>query len=67
MGNDPYDYYNIWVKNAGNEPYKGEPTLEILTSKYDVIIFKHCFPSSNVEPDTGAPDINSKNKDACKL
>ena len=60
MGNDPYDYYNIWVKNAGNEPYNEEPTLEILTAKYDVIIFKHCFPVSNINPDTAAPDIDSK-------
>ncbi len=58
--NDPFDYYNIWVKNAGPNPYKEEPTLEILTKKYDVIILKHCFPSSNINPDTTAPDINSK-------
>jgi hypothetical protein len=57
--NDPYDYYNIWVKNAGNKPYKDEPTLEILTAKYNVIVFKHCFPVSNINPDTVAPDINS--------
>ena len=29
--NYPYDYYNIWVKHAGNEPYMEEPTLEMLT------------------------------------
>ncbi len=29
--NYPYDYYNIWVKNAGNEPFMEEPTLEMLT------------------------------------
>lgn len=57
--NDPYDYYNIWVKNAGKQPYKEEPTLEILTVKYDVIVFKHCFPTSNINADTAAPDINS--------
>ena len=50
--NFPYDYYNIWVKNAGNKMYKDEPTLEILTAKYDVIIFKHCFPVSNIKSDT---------------
>ena len=41
--NYPYDYYNIWVKNAGDQPYKEEPTLEILTKKYDVIIFNIVF------------------------
>jgi len=60
--NYPYDYYNIWVKNAGEEPYMGEPTLEILTKEYDVIIFKHCYPVSNISGDTGNPDINSSVK-----
>lgn len=57
--NYPYDYYNIWVKNAGDKPYMEEPTLEILTSEYDVIVFKHCFPVSRIKPDTGSPDIDS--------
>jgi len=57
--NYPYDYYNIWVKNAGPEPFMEEPTLEILTNQYDVIIFKHCFPVSRIVADTAAPDINS--------
>jgi hypothetical protein len=57
--NYPYDYYNIWVKNAGENPYMEEPTLEILTKEYDVIIFKHCFPVSRIAEDTGAPDIDS--------
>ena len=60
--NYPYDYYNIWVKNAGDEPYMEEPTLEILTREYDVIIFKHCYPVSNIKEDTGYPDINSSEK-----
>lgn len=60
--NYPYDYYNIWVKHAGSEPYMGEPTLEILTKQYDMIIFKHCFPVSNILPDTGEPDIDSDKK-----
>ena len=42
--NYPYDYYNIWVKHAGDAPYRGEPTLEMLTKEYDVIVWKHCFP-----------------------
>jgi len=57
--NYPYDYYNIWVKNAGEKPYMDEPTLEILTKIYDIIIFKHCFPVSRISEDTGLPDINS--------
>mgnify|MGYP001049728637 CR=1 FL=1 len=57
--NYPYDYYNIWVKNAGANTFMEEPTLEILTKQYEVIIFKHCFPVSRIVADTGTPDINS--------
>ncbi|KKK82758.1 hypothetical protein LCGC14_2800200, partial [marine sediment metagenome] len=32
--NYPYDYYNIWVKNSGAEPYMEEPTLEMLAEEY---------------------------------
>jgi hypothetical protein len=60
--NYPYDYYNIWVKNAGDRPFMEEPTLEMLTRQYQVIISKHCFPVSNIQADSGAPDINSDHK-----
>jgi hypothetical protein len=60
--NYPYDYYNIWVKNAGKNDYMEEPTLEILTKEYEVIVFKHCFPVSRILKDTGVPDINSSEK-----
>lgn len=60
--NYPYDYYNIWVKNEGNTSYMEEATLEMLTAEYDVIIFKHCFPVSNILEDTGKPDIESSVK-----
>jgi hypothetical protein len=60
--NYPYDYYNIWVKNAGEQSFMDEPTLEMLTKEYDVIILKHCFPVSRISADTGSPDINSDAK-----
>ena len=60
--NYPYDYYNIWVKNAGDQPYMDEPTLEILTKDHQMIIFKHCFPVSNIKEDIGQPDVNSEEK-----
>jgi hypothetical protein len=60
--NYPYDYYNIWVKNAGSVPYMEEPTLELLTKDYQVIIFKHCFPVSNIKADLDSTDINSDYK-----
>ncbi len=60
--NYPFDYYNIWVKNAGNAPYMEEPTLELLTKQYQVIIFKHCFPVSNIQPDQDSANIDSDYK-----
>jgi hypothetical protein len=60
--NYPYDYYNIWVKNAGNEPFMEEPTLEILTKKYQIILFKHCDPVSSINSDQDTADINSDYK-----
>jgi len=60
--NYPYDYYNIWVKNAGDKAYMNEPTLEMLTKDNKVIIFKHCFPVSGLISDTVNVDINSSKK-----
>lgn len=60
--NYPFDYYNIWVKNAGEKAFLKEPTLEMLTDKYDIIIFKHCFPVGNILSDNEVADINSDRK-----
>lgn len=59
--NYPYDYYTIWIKNCGFEPFMTEPTLEILTQNYDLIIFKHCYPVCRIENDQ-KPNINSPKK-----
>jgi len=60
--NYPYDYWNIWVNNAGDQPYKEEPTLEMITKNYDVVIWKHCFPVSNIKENTGSPLVSSSQK-----
>ncbi|MBN1172117.1 MAG: hypothetical protein JXA67_08075 [Micromonosporaceae bacterium] len=60
--NYPYDYWNIWINHAGPVPHKGEPTLEMMVPEYDVIVWKHCFPVSSVEPDTGTPKVTSSDK-----
>ena len=89
--NYPYDYWNIWVNHAGDEPYvrestsdrglvtrlkslakavrsgdifksSGEPTLEILTKDYDMVVWKHCFPVTNIKQNTGIPDVTSEEK-----
>jgi hypothetical protein len=60
--NYPYDYWNIWVNHAGTKPYKEEPTLEMLTPSYELIILKHCFPVSSVKEEQGKPDVASPTK-----
>lgn len=60
--NYPYDYWNIWVNHAGSQPYQQNPTLEILAAQYDVIIWKHCFPVSDIEADSGSPSVGSATK-----
>ncbi|MBI3829002.1 MAG: hypothetical protein HY291_05780 [Planctomycetes bacterium] len=60
--NYPFDYYNLWVEHAGAAPFMDEPTLELLTKTYQVIVFKHCFPVSNIKEDIGQPDIRSKER-----
>ncbi len=60
--NYPFDYYNIWVKHAGDLAYMEEPTLEMLTKKYNVIIFKHCYPVSSLQQDDSATSANNETK-----
>jgi hypothetical protein len=60
--NYPYDYWNLWVNHAGDSPFMDEPTLEMLTQDYDVIIFKHCFPVSAIQADTGSADVACEDK-----
>jgi len=62
--NYPFDYWNIWVAHAGPKPFKSEPTLEMLTKTYGVIVFKHCFPVSAMEADTGKGDAAGEDKRA---
>lgn len=60
--NYPFDYWNIWINHAGEEAYMDEPTLEMITKKYDIVILKHCFPVGDIEEDTGEPDVTSNIK-----
>jgi hypothetical protein len=60
--NYPYDYYNIWVKNSGENAFREEPTLEMLTKDYNMIIFKHCYPVGNILESTDSADMNSSEK-----
>ncbi len=60
--NYPYDYWNIWINHEGTATYLDEEPLELLTPQYGVVIFKHCFPVSGIDADTGSPDITSATK-----
>ncbi len=63
MSNYPYDYWNLWVNNAcENSSKQDRPCIDELTKEYDVIIFKHCYPGSDIRNDTGFPQINSDQK-----
>lgn len=57
-GNDPYDYWNLWV-NRGDQ---NELSLDTLTSRYRMIVFKHCFPVGEIGEDIGQPDVTSSDK-----
>ena len=58
----PYDYWNLWVHGACDSDNTNIECMNTLTQKYDVIIFKHCFPGADVLADTGSPDVGSATK-----
>jgi len=60
--NYPYDYWNIWVNHNGSAYYQTEPSLATLTTRYNVIIFKHCFPVSGIAADSGKASASSSSK-----
>ncbi len=69
--NYPYDWWNLWVtENPDDTPrtpacQSGNANMECLdnlTTQYDVIIFKQCFPGADIGPDTGNPDVTSSVK-----
>lgn len=49
--NDPYDYWRLWVRHRGEKGFMGQATLDQLARDWDVIVVKHCFTSSRMEPD----------------
>lgn len=58
--NAPYDYWNIWVRNGNKAQFKNQDTLKVLTKKYDVIVWKHCYPVSEVVPADKYPSVDSE-------
>ncbi|MGC4001406.1 MAG: hypothetical protein QM767_29685 [Anaeromyxobacter sp.] len=59
--NYPYDYWNLWVAHTGSSRDRQELNLDDLAALYDVIVFKHCFPVSDVAPD-GTASVSSAEK-----
>lgn len=57
--NYPYDYWNLWVNHSGDNLAQGQDTLERLLTGADVIVFKHCFPVSDIVPDSGIANVAS--------
>jgi len=69
--NYPYDYWNLWITENEDGTSRipvcdsENPNIECLdtlTSKYDVIIFKQCYPGAAIGADTGSPNIASSSK-----
>lgn len=60
--NYPYDYWNLWINNNCNSENENIACLNTLVEKYDLIIFKHCYPGSAIVADIGNPDITSQTK-----
>lgn len=59
--NYPYDFWNLWVNGKCHQDTAGIECLESILSRYDVVIFKHCFPGANINED-GTPDVTSGEK-----
>lgn len=59
-GNNPYNYYDIWVKK--DTETSDNLSLDELTKQYNVIIFKHCFSAAHIKKDKIKSDINSSYK-----
>ncbi len=57
--NYPYDYWNLWINEVCDNSDPDIECLESMLNKYDIVIFKHCFPGADVLPDIPNPSISS--------
>lgn len=60
--NYPYDYWKLWINGECNSNDPDIECLHTMAADYDVIIFKHCYPASDVLADTGNPSVSSDRK-----
>jgi len=60
--NYPSDYYRLWIGGEGSTTDPDIHNLETLCSQYTLIIWKHCYPVTEIGPDSGNPDPASPTK-----
>ncbi len=60
--NYPYDYWNLWVNGACSSENPKIECLESMLNNYDIVIFKHCYPGSDIIADIANPNASSKVK-----
>lgn len=60
--NYPYDYWNLWVNHTGSSRDRGELNLDDLAATADVIVWKHCYPVSDVVAGSATGDVSSEAK-----
>lgn len=57
--NYPYDYWNLWINGNCNDTIPNIACLDSLCSKYNVIIYKHCYPGADIQADDPESNISS--------
>ncbi len=60
--NYPSDYYRLWVGGEGSNTNESIQTLDALCAQYDVIVWKHCYPVTEIEADIGVANPASSTK-----
>jgi hypothetical protein len=60
--NYPYDYWNLWINGACNNDNSKTECLSSIAAKYDVIIYKHCFPGAGIGEDEAENSVSSSYK-----
>lgn len=60
--NYPYDYWNLWINGECDNNKSGIECLESICDKYDVVIWKHCFPGASINESSEAGDVASSTK-----
>ncbi len=60
--NYPYDYWNLWINGNCDNSKPNIECLESMLERYDIIVFKHCFPGADILEDIATPSVSSKVK-----